>query len=80
VKSVLLGILAYKAAGTMIGAVLLPAGRLTRHAGGSVGTSRDARVISDRERAVAAQADDWHDLIGHHRYYGRSAYGSPPIT
>ena len=35
---------------------------------------KPASIISDRVRApVAAQADDRHDLAGHHRYYGSSA-------
>jgi hypothetical protein len=33
------------------------------------------RIICDRERAPApsSQAGDWHDVTGHHRYYGSSA-------
>ena len=39
-----------------------------------------ATIISDSARMPAAKtlasnpsAGDWHDLIGHHRYYGSSA-------
>ena len=35
---------------------------------------KPATIISDNTRAAAAvQAGDWHDLAGHHRYYGSSA-------
>jgi hypothetical protein len=31
-------------------------------------------IISDTARAPAAtEAGDWHDVSGHHRYYGSSA-------
>jgi hypothetical protein len=32
-------------------------------------------IICDSERAPApsSQAGDWHDVTGHHRYYGSSA-------
>jgi hypothetical protein len=34
-----------------------------------------ATIISDSARAPVslARAGDWHDVIGHHRYYGSSA-------
>jgi hypothetical protein len=33
-----------------------------------------ANIISDKARApVSPAAGDWHDAIGHHRYYGSSA-------
>jgi hypothetical protein len=32
------------------------------------------RIISDStKRPALSQIGDWHDLIGHHRYYGSSA-------
>ncbi len=33
------------------------------------------RIICDSERAPApsSQVGDWHDVSGHHRYYGSSA-------
>ena len=35
---------------------------------------KPASIISDSARAPAAsQAGDWHDVAGHHRYYGSSA-------
>lgn len=34
---------------------------------------KPALTISDAARLSAAQAGDWHDLTGHHRYYGSSA-------
>jgi hypothetical protein len=35
---------------------------------------KSATIISDSARAPAsAQAGDWHDEAGHHRYYGSSA-------
>ena len=38
---------------------------------------KPASIISDATRAYAAtsatsQAGDWHDVSGHHRYYGSS--------
>ena len=43
------------------------------------------RIISDRAKdnakaPVSSQAGDWHDLIGHHRYYGSSAIAGEPIA
>ena len=32
-----------------------------------------AMIICDATRAPASQASDWHDVTGHHRYYGSSA-------
>ena len=33
-----------------------------------------ATILSDRDRSPAAsQPGDWHDVSGHHRYYGSSA-------
>jgi hypothetical protein len=32
-----------------------------------------AMIISDATRALVSQAGDWHDVSGHHRYYGSSA-------
>ena len=38
---------------------------------------KPATIISDSTRAPAAsRAGDWHDLAGHHRYYGSSACNS----
>jgi hypothetical protein len=36
---------------------------------------KQATIICDAARAAAAssQARDWHDVTGHHRYYGSSA-------
>ena len=35
---------------------------------------KPATIISDSARAPACvQAGDWHDVSGHHRYYGSSA-------
>jgi hypothetical protein len=32
------------------------------------------KIISDSARApISSQTGDWHDVIGHHRYYGSSA-------
>jgi hypothetical protein len=31
------------------------------------------RIICDRAKAPHAPAGDWHDVSGHHRYYGSSA-------
>ena len=38
-----------------------------------------ATIISDSTRAgtssvASSSAGDWHDVSGHHRYYGNSAY------
>lgn len=39
------------------------------------------RIICDRARApVSPQIGDWHDVIGHHRYYGSSAISGEPIA
>jgi hypothetical protein len=32
-----------------------------------------AKIISDSARSLASSAGDWHDVSGHHRYYGSSA-------
>jgi hypothetical protein len=32
-----------------------------------------ATIISDKAGSPASSAGDWHDAIGHHRYYGSSA-------
>ena len=32
-----------------------------------------ASIISDTARANASTPGDWHDVTGHHRYYGSSA-------
>jgi hypothetical protein len=32
-----------------------------------------ATIISDRARAPASATGDFHDVSGHHRYYGSSA-------
>ena len=31
------------------------------------------RIVCDRAKAPHAPAGDWHDVSGHHRYYGSSA-------
>jgi len=37
-------------------------------------TGDPARIICDRLRLPAStEAGDWHDRLGHHRYYGSSA-------
>jgi len=49
-------------------------------------SSREPRIISfhaTRTQAsvsAIAQAGDWHDVIGHHRYYGSSAITGEPIA
>jgi hypothetical protein len=43
-------------------------------------------ILSDRAKMSAkipgssVQAGDWHDVIGHHRYYGSSAIAGEPIA
>lgn len=33
------------------------------------------RIISDRASGLwPTQSDDWHDMTGHHRYYGSAAH------
>ncbi len=32
-----------------------------------------AGIISDSARSPASSSGDWHDVPGHHRYYGSSA-------
>jgi hypothetical protein len=42
---------------------------------------QEPRIICDRARAPASsQRGDWHDIIGHHRYYGSSAISGEPIA
>ena len=46
---------------------------------------RDPEIICYRAGSGAtapasAQAGDWHDVIGHHRYYGSSAIAFEPIA
>jgi hypothetical protein len=42
---------------------------------------REPRIICDRARSPASsQIGDWHDVIGHHRYYGSSATTGEPIA
>ena len=44
-------------------------------------SSREPRIICERTRTPAsAQIGDWHDVIGHHRYYGSSAISGEPIA
>ncbi len=31
-----------------------------------------ATIISDSARSPVSSAGDWHDVTGHHRYYGSS--------
>jgi len=39
------------------------------------------RIISDSVKApVSVQVGDWHDLLGHHRYYGSSAVFGERMT
>jgi hypothetical protein len=39
------------------------------------------RILSDRGKAPSSsQIGDWHDLIGHHRYYGSSAIAGEPLA
>ena len=35
--------------------------------------SPTATILSDNARSPASSAGDWHDVTGHHRYYGSSA-------
>lgn len=45
-------------------------------------SSREPQIISfhaTKAQATAA-AGDWHDVIGHHRYYGSSAIAGEPIA
>jgi hypothetical protein len=36
-------------------------------------SGQQIRIICDRAKAPHAEAGDWHDISGHHRYYGSSA-------
>jgi hypothetical protein len=39
------------------------------------------RIISDSTKAPASShIGDWHDVIGHHRYYGSSAIQGERLT
>ena len=35
---------------------------------------------SSARAPASSQAGDWHDVIGHHRYYGSSALTGEPIA
>lgn len=42
---------------------------------------REPRIISDSAKAPnSSQGGDWHDVIGHHRYYDSSAVFGERIT
>jgi hypothetical protein len=43
---------------------------------------REPRIISDstNRAPISSQTSDWHDVIGHHRYYGSSAFLGERIT
>jgi hypothetical protein len=46
---------------------------------------REPRIISDSAEGstrapISSQTGDWHDVIGHHRYYGSSAILGERIT
>jgi hypothetical protein len=50
-------------------------------------SGQQPRIICDRAKGLAArsarapsQAGDWHDVIGHHRYYGSSAISGEPLA
>ena len=53
-------------------------------------SSREPEIISYRAArtqgsasasvSASAQSGDWHDVIGHHRYYGSSALIGEPIA
>jgi hypothetical protein len=49
-------------------------------------SSREPQIISFHapkfwaKAPSAAQSGDWHDVIGHHRYYGSSAIAGEPIA
>ena len=34
---------------------------------------KSGTIICDAARAPASEAFDWHDVTGHHRYYGSTA-------
>jgi hypothetical protein len=82
-KSLLLDMLAYQPATIKVGYALIAMGRPTNHmkprhlnsAAGTAMASRAAILICDHaSTSLFVQADDWHDVTGHHRYYGHSAY------
>jgi hypothetical protein len=44
-------------------------------------SGQQPRIISDRANAPASsQTGDWHNVIGHHRYYGSSAISGEPLA
>jgi len=49
-------------------------------------SSREPQIISfhaarfSAKVTASAQSGDWHDVIGHHRYYGSSAVAGEPIA
>jgi hypothetical protein len=57
------------------------AGNLRERKAENVMVRQQPGIISDRAKTPASpQAGDWHDVIGHHRYYGSSAIGGEPIA
>jgi hypothetical protein len=48
-------------------------------------SGQQPRIFCDRamgaaKESASAQAGDWNDVIGHHRYYGSSAISGEPMA
>jgi hypothetical protein len=57
------------------------AGNLREHQAETVMLRQEPRIISDSTKTPASShIGDWHDVIGHHRYYGSSAISGERIT
>jgi len=57
------------------------AGNLREKQAETVMLRQPPRITSDSTNAPAcSQIGDWHDLIGHHRYYGSSAIDGERIA
>jgi hypothetical protein len=84
-KSHLLSFLAFQPALTVVEYAWIAAARLVNspsgqsHLAAVLLTDDPIRIISDRASDLSSvRADDWHDMTGHHRYYGSAAsFGSP---
>jgi hypothetical protein len=76
-KSHLLSFLAFQPALTVVEYAWLAAARLVNspngqsHLASALLIDDSIKIISDRAGDQSSiQSDDWHDMTGHHRYYG----------
>jgi hypothetical protein len=75
-KTAFLSLLAFQPAASAVEAFLFAGRRLAADPlPVPTETRQSVKIISDRAwRSISSTSSDWHDLTGHHRYYGRSSY------